>query len=234
MTKLEFAPNSAHPTDIGSDEPILEHSRATQTALATLLTPYCRDPTTLANTLLALPHCENIFTNPLTTRLDLKLPNGVLAMLDAVRALNSAAIRLTKTDPILSSHSALIKYLKDRLRNDTTETLIVIFLNKKHRLIAEEHLTSYSPHKVDTDLGTIARLAIKHNASNVILAHNHPSGEPTPSKSDLDMTDALTRLLRALDITLIDHIIIAAERMHSMHSNNQLTHPTNQRTARTY
>jgi DNA repair protein RadC len=95
------------------------------------------------------------------------------------------------------------------LQHETREQLRVLFLDRKNQLIADEVLGFGTVDHAPVYPREVARRAIELAASSLILVHNHPSGDPTPSRSDIDMTRGLIDALSAFDITIHDHLIVA-------------------------
>jgi DNA repair protein RadC len=89
-----------------------------------------------------------------------------------------------------------------------TEQFRVLFLDRKNCLIADEEQAKGTVDHVPVYPREIAKRALELNASALILVHNHPSGDPSPSASDIAMTDRILQALDALGITLHDHLII--------------------------
>ncbi len=85
----------------------------------------------------------------------------------------------------------------------------VLYLNRSNRLISLERLSSGGLSETTIDLAAIIRKALEKKASAVILTHNHPSGNPAPSRSDVQMTERLKKALAMMDISLIDHVIVS-------------------------
>ncbi|MCB8874396.1 RadC family protein [Acidisoma silvae] len=130
----------------------------------------------------------------------------------ALKTAQAAAIRLVRAEvmdqPILATWDRIIDYLMAMLARERVEHFRVLFLDTKNRLVADEpqsrgtvNLTSVYPREV-------VRRALELNASAIILVHNHPSGNPTPSRQDIEMTQAVHKAAAALSIGLYDHIII--------------------------
>lgn len=94
------------------------------------------------------------------------------------------------------------------------EVLRVLFLDRSRCLIADEQLQNGSLAQLALSPRTIFRRALEHNAAGLILVHNHPSGDPTPSKEDIVATRQLDQIGRALDVQIIDHIVVAASQTH--------------------
>lgn len=103
----------------------------------------------------------------------------------------------------------LLDYLTFSMGSLPNEVLRVLFLDTAHRLIADEQLQSGTLAQLVLYPRVILRRAMEHDAAAIILVHNHPSGDPTPSEQDVVTTRLLSKLARALDIKLIEHIIVA-------------------------
>ena len=95
------------------------------------------------------------------------------------------------------------------------EELWGIFLNVNCHLISMEMLTKGSLNTTVVDARTILRRALLNNAAKVIVAHNHPSENPTPSGCDIDQTNKIKKACSLMDIPLVDHIIITEDRYYS-------------------
>jgi DNA repair protein RadC len=113
-----------------------------------------------------------------------------------------------KDNPVLGSWDALLKFLAIRLQHRKIEELLVIYLDRKNRLIKTDSTSGTVSH-VPLYPRNIASRALELFASAVILAHNHPGGNPTASEPDIVMTKKVKNALEALDITLYDHVIIS-------------------------
>lgn len=113
-----------------------------------------------------------------------------------------------KENPIIGSWSALIDYLKVALRHKTIEHLMVLYLDRKNRLIRDEVQQQGTVDHTPLYPREIVKRALELAASSIILVHNHPSGDPTPSPADVNMTKQVVRALEAVDITVHDHVIV--------------------------
>lgn len=91
----------------------------------------------------------------------------------------------------------------------------VLYLNRKSRLIGKELSGSGSMEKTVIDTQKILRHAIEKQARHVIMVHNHPGGSPEPSEADIRQTEILRKALSAVDITLLDHVIVAGDKYFS-------------------
>jgi DNA repair protein RadC len=97
------------------------------------------------------------------------------------------------------------------LKNLDHEESWVIYLNRSNYIIGKEMIHSGSLEMVLLDTGRILKKAIEKQCSSLILVHNHPSGDSMPSQADITQTDRLRAALRTVEITLLDHIIVAED-----------------------
>ncbi len=140
----------------------------------------------------------------------------VAGMNDAVmrefRILETSARRIARSRlldrPLLSSWQAVLDYCHTIMAHRETEQFRVLFLDRKNFLIADEVQGEGTVDHVPVYPREILRRALELNASALLLVHNHPSGDPTPSQSDITMTQTIRSAAEALSITLHDHIII--------------------------
>ncbi|HXH14508.1 MAG TPA: JAB domain-containing protein [Sphingomonas sp.] len=102
-----------------------------------------------------------------------------------------------------------------RLREATVEIVAVAYLDPNRRLLGMRHVTGGRDH-VTISIRRIAADALAFDAAGVVIAHNHPSGDATPSAQDLAFTRALAAGLRTLEVVLLDHLVIARERVTSL------------------
>lgn len=135
-------------------------------------------------------------------------PSVVLELkLVAAAAQRLARSRVLQKNAI-SSWDALLDYCHTTMAHRDTEQFRVLFLDRKNILIADEEQAEGTVDHVPVHPREIAKRALELNASALILVHNHPSGDPTPSQSDIDMTRQIETACSALSITLHDHLII--------------------------
>lgn len=106
----------------------------------------------------------------------------------------------------------LNKYLMTSMGSLPDEMLRILFVDSSRRLIADETLHRGSVRQLDLYPRTIFRRAMEHGATGIVLVHNHPSGDATPSPSDVLATRKLFEIGRSLDIEVIDHIVVTATR----------------------
>jgi DNA repair protein RadC len=110
--------------------------------------------------------------------------------------------------PVLSSWAALLDYCHTAMSHLETEQFRVLFLDRKNVLIADEVQGQGSVDHVPVYPREVLRRALELNACALILVHNHPSGDPSPSQADIAMTGTIQTAAQALGITLHDHIVI--------------------------
>lgn len=113
---------------------------------------------------------------------------------------------------VISSWSALLDYLRTSLQHETTEQLRVLFLDKKNRLLSDEFQAKGTVDHAPVYPREIVKKAIALDATAFILVHNHPSGDPTPSNGDIQMTQKIKEAALPFDIVVHDHIIVGRER----------------------
>jgi DNA repair protein RadC len=128
-----------------------------------------------------------------------------------LKAVQAVAVKLIKArlhdGPLLQNWDRLSNYLTAVLSHENVEHLRVLFLNTKNMLIGEELLGRGTVSRVAVYPREIVKRALELHATAVILAHNHPSGDPTPSDDDVEMTINIMDALKAVEIVLHDHII---------------------------
>ncbi|MGL3605654.1 RadC family protein [Rhizobium sp. G187] len=112
---------------------------------------------------------------------------------------------------VLSSWSAVIDYCHAAMAYETTEQFRILFLDKRNALIADEIQGRGTVDHTPVYPREVVKRALELSATAVILVHNHPSGDPTPSRADIDMTRTIVETAKPLGITVHDHIIIGKE-----------------------
>jgi DNA repair protein RadC len=136
--------------------------------------------------------------------------SAVVAQLKVVEA---AALRLSRTKllgkPALSSWAALLDYVTAAMARNAQEEFRILFLDRKNALVADEVQGQGTVDHTPVYPREIVKRALELSASAIILVHNHPSGDPTPSKADIDMTREIANAARALHIAVHDHIVVA-------------------------
>lgn len=135
--------------------------------------------------------------------------NTALALNVYGEMIRRQAAQKIRGTPLLDSWKNVLEYcrLNDGYRN--TETVHILFMNAKNHLISDEILFSGTIDQAPFYIRDILKRALDVQASAMILVHNHPSGDPTPSAADIDMTRKLAAAADLLKIHLHDHLIIA-------------------------
>lgn len=124
--------------------------------------------------------------------------------------------------PLLSSWDALLDYCHTTMAHRETEQFRVLFLDRKNVLIADEEQAKGTVDHVPVYPREVVKRALELNASALILVHNHPSGDPTPSEADLSMTRQVQDACAALGLVLHDHLIIGKSRELSFRASGYL------------
>ena len=130
-----------------------------------------------------------------------------IAQLSALRLIHEPV----RQQPILSSWAALLDYLRADMAHLTIERVRVLFLNSRNMLIRDEHMGDGSVDQAAIYTRQVIKRALDLSASAVILVHNHPSGNPNPSKQDIAITREIAEAGRRLGISVHDHVIIGKE-----------------------
>jgi DNA repair protein RadC len=112
---------------------------------------------------------------------------------------------------ILTDSTLTKRCLASRLKDYPHEVFACLFLDTQHRVICYEELFHGTLSEANIYPREVVKRALAHNAAKIILAHNHPSGNPTPSQADQDVTKLLKEALALIEVPLIDHIIIGGK-----------------------
>ena len=112
---------------------------------------------------------------------------------------------------VISSWSALLDYVRVAMAHEPREQLRVLFLDKKNQLIADEVMNQGTVDHAPVYPREIVRRALELSASAVIMVHNHPSGDPTPSQADIEMTRQVVEAARALRVAVHDHLVVGRD-----------------------
>ena len=150
-------------------------------------------------------------------------PEGELAQCAGIGAATASDLRLAqelavraaraeaRRRPVISSWSALIAYVRVSLAQERREQFRVIFLDRKNQLQSDEMLGQGTVDHAPVYPREIMRRALELASSSLILVHNHPSGDPTPSAADIAMTREIVEAARPLKITIHDHIVVGRD-----------------------
>ncbi len=130
----------------------------------------------------------------------------------ALKTVHAAALRLAQAElvnrPLLSNWDRLIDYLTAALARERVEQFRVLFLDTRNRLLADEAQSRGTVNHTPVYPREVVKRALELQSTAIILVHNHPSGDPTPSRDDIEMTQEVKRAAAALSIVVHDHIIV--------------------------
>ena len=142
------------------------------------------------------------------------------ATVSALKIAEATALRLLEArvegQPVLSSWEALGDYLHAQMAHRRTEEVRILFLNAKNMLIANEALWQGSVDEASVHVREVIARAIALGATALIIVHNHPSGDPSPSQQDIRLTRDLVEAGRHMKVTVHDHVIVGAQGRTSM------------------
>jgi DNA repair protein RadC len=129
-----------------------------------------------------------------------------------IAVVREAALRLlraeAKEQPVLGSWQKLVEYCQARLQFEAIENFHVLFLDRKNKLIKDERQQHGTVDHTPLYPREVVKRALELGASAIILVHNHPSGDPTPSRADIEVTKEVAHAAALLGVTLHDHLII--------------------------
>jgi DNA repair protein RadC len=130
-------------------------------------------------------------------------------------ALHEVSRRVTKEEAnkrtVITSWTALLAYVRLSLQHEPREQFRVLYLDKKNQLILDEIQNRGTVDHAPVYPREVVRRALELSASAMIIVHNHPSGDPTPSRADIDMTKQVIEAARALSLQVHDHLIVGRE-----------------------
>ena len=141
---------------------------------------------------------------------------------DEFQLIRAASLALSQANvldrPVLSSWQALLDYCQAAVAYEPVEQFRILFLNHKNALIADEKQQTGTVNHTPVYPREVVKRALTLNASAIILVHNHPSGDPTPSKADIQMTEKIIEAAKAVDVAVHDHLIIGRGQHTSLRS----------------
>ncbi|MGR3273321.1 JAB domain-containing protein [Thalassococcus profundi] len=141
-----------------------------------------------------------------------EVPGVGPAVVTELKIVAAAAVRLSRSRvmqrQVVSSWEALLDYCHTAMAHREIEEFRVLYLDRKNVLIADEAQARGTVDHVPVYPREVVKRALELNASALILVHNHPSGDPTPSAADIDMTAQIDAAAQALGLTLHDHLIV--------------------------
>lgn len=146
------------------------------------------------------------------------------AVASHIAAIQSAVTRVlhgkVRSRPVLASWGAVLDYLRAAMAFEDREQFRILFLDKRNQLIADEVQQTGTIDHVSVYPREVVKRALELNATAIILTHNHPSGDPTPSRADIVMTKHIMETCKVFEITVHDHVIVARNGNASMKQMN--------------
>jgi len=144
------------------------------------------------------------------------------ASIVAIKAVQAGVERALKAEivqrPVIGSWQKLLDYCRAAMAHSKIEEFRLLFLDRKNALIADEVQQTGTVDHTPVYPREVVRRALELGASAIIMVHNHPSGDPTPSKADVEMTRAVVRAAASLGVEVHDHLIIARGKHASLKS----------------
>ena len=145
----------------------------------------------------------------------LEIDGGSERILAEFRLVRAAALRLMQGQiiekPALDSWNKVLDYCRAAIAFETKEQFRILFLDKKNKLIADEIQSQGTIDHTPVYVREVVKRALELSSTAIILVHNHPSGDPTPSRADIDMTRMIASAGKPLGITVHDHIIVGRQ-----------------------
>ncbi len=130
----------------------------------------------------------------------------------AIKIAHAAAIRLVQSEvearPVLANWQALLDYLRADMAHHAIERFRVLHLNTRNMLIRDEVMSEGSIDQAAVYVREVIRRALELGSASIILVHNHPSGDPSPSRADMEITRTIAEAGKRLGITVHDHIVM--------------------------
>lgn len=137
------------------------------------------------------------------------------AVITELKIVRAAALRLMRGEiikrPALSSWNQVLEYCRAAMGFEAREQFRILFLDKRNQLITDEVQQEGTVDHTPVYVREVVKRALELSATALVLVHNHPSGDPTPSRADIDMTKQIIEAARPLGITIHDHIIVGRE-----------------------
>lgn len=155
-----------------------------------------------------------------------KVPGSGKAAAAAVKIVQAAMEEVTRQEierkPVISSWDRLLDYCRVHLAHDSVENFHLLFLDRKNQIIREERQQRGTVDHTPVYPREVVKRALELGASALIMVHNHPSGDPTPSRADIEMTRKIADIGNQLGITLHDHVVIGVRGHYSFRSHGLL------------
>ena len=143
-----------------------------------------------------------------------EIPGIGEAAITEVKLVRAAALRLMRGEvlerPVLSSWSQVLDYCRASMGFASKEQFRILFLDKRNQIIADEVQQTGTVDHTPVYVREVVKRALELSATAIVLVHNHPSGDPTPSRADIEMTKQILAAAKPLGVLVHDHIIVEA------------------------
>lgn len=137
------------------------------------------------------------------------------AAITEIRLVRASALRLMQGEvlkrPLLGSWDKVVSYCRAAMGFEMREQFRILFLDKRNRLLADEVQGHGTVDHTPVYIREVLKRALELSASAIVLVHNHPSGDPTPSRADIDMTKEIIAAAERLEISVHDHLIVGRD-----------------------
>jgi len=144
----------------------------------------------------------------------------------AIKIVQTTALRMLRNEvaerPVLGSWQALLDYLRADMAHLAVERVRVLHLNSRNHLLRDDHMGDGSVDQAAIYTREVIKRAIELGSASLILVHNHPSGDPSPSRQDIEITRQIAEAGKRMGISVHDHIIIAASGHSSLRAQGLL------------
>lgn len=212
QTLSRIEPSAPHPKQVTS--PIGYQGLADQDLLAAMLARAVGDPDTLAGAL--LDRFGSLGGVAAADAGELCRVAGVCPLvLGDLRLLRELAVRLAREEaclrPVITSWTSLLAYARAALAHQPREQFRVLYLDRRNILIQDEFIADGTVDHAPVYPREVVRRALELSACAMILLHNHPSGDPAPSRADIEMTRQIVEAARLFSLQVHDHLVIGRE-----------------------
>jgi DNA repair protein RadC len=137
------------------------------------------------------------------------------AAITEIKLVRAAALRLVRGEvlerPVLASWSQVLDYCRASMGFEAKEQFRILFLDKRNQIIADEVQQTGTVDHTPVYVREVVKRALELSATAIVLVHNHPSGDPTPSRADIEMTRQIVAAAKPLGVLVHDHIIVGKQ-----------------------
>lgn len=145
----------------------------------------------------------------------LEVPGLGEAAVTEIKLVRAAALRLMRGEvlerPVLSSWQGVLDYCRAAMGFEAKEQFRILFLDKRNQIIADEIQQQGTVDHTPVYVREVVKRALELSATAIVLVHNHPSGDPTPSRADIEMTKQIVAAAKPLGVVIHDHIIVGKQ-----------------------